>query len=59
MARIVQPLTNTQIASAKATNGDKSLYDGDCLLLLVKTSGVKIWRFRYYKPLEKRRKEQQ
>lgn len=55
MAKVVQPLTNTQIANAKATDNDKSLYDGDGLFLLIKSSGVKIWRFRYYKPIDKKR----
>lgn len=55
MARIVQPLKNTQISNAKAGDKDQSLYDGDGLLLLIKPTGIKIWRFRYYKPLTKKR----
>ncbi|WP_199062108.1 integrase domain-containing protein [Serratia sp. ASV30] len=50
-----KPLTNTEIRSAKATSKDLSLYDGDGLILYVKPSGSKVWRFRYYKPITGKR----
>lgn len=50
-----KPLTNTEIRSAKATSKDLSLYDGDGLILYVKLSGSKVWRFRYYKPITGKR----
>lgn len=50
-----KPLTNTEIRSAKATSKDLSLFDGDGLVLYVKLSGSKVWRFRYYKPITGKR----
>ncbi|WP_275234003.1 integrase domain-containing protein [Pantoea ananatis] len=50
MARTTRPLTNTEVLRAKATEKDLTLHDGDGLFLLVKTSGKKLWRFRYQRP---------
>ncbi|MBD9642052.1 tyrosine-type recombinase/integrase [Pantoea sp. PNT02] len=50
MARITRPLTNNEILKAKPLEKDFTLHDGDGLFLLVKTSGKKLWRFRYQRP---------
>lgn len=55
VARTTRPLTNTEVSRAKATDKDLTLHDGDGLFLLVKTSGKKLWRFRYQRPATKRR----
>lgn len=50
MARITRPLTNNEILKAIPREKDFTLHDGDGLFLLVKTSGKKLWRFRYQRP---------
>ncbi|MGX9313647.1 integrase domain-containing protein [Pantoea ananatis] len=55
MARTTRPLTNTEVLRAKATEKDLTLHDGDGLFLIVKTSGKKLWRFRYQRPATKQR----
>ncbi|MEA9392410.1 integrase arm-type DNA-binding domain-containing protein, partial [Acerihabitans sp. TG2] len=50
MARTTRPLTHTEVQKAKALDKDLTLHDGDGLFLLVKTTGKKIWRFRYQRP---------
>lgn len=50
MARITKPLSDSECSKAKPKEKDYSLYDGNGLILLVKKSGVKIWRFRYKRP---------
>ncbi|HEY4438267.1 MAG TPA: integrase domain-containing protein [Lelliottia sp.] len=50
MARITRPLTNNEILKAKPREKDFTLHDGNGLFLLVKTSGKKLWRFRYQRP---------
>ena len=50
MARITRPLTNNEILKTKPRDKDFTLHDGDGLFLLVKTSGKKLWRFRYQRP---------
>ncbi|HBT6919119.1 integrase domain-containing protein [Klebsiella pneumoniae] len=55
MARITRPLTNNEILKAKPREKDFTLHDGDGLFLLVKTSGKKLWRFRYQRPVSGRR----
>lgn len=55
MAIQAKPLTNTEVKAAKTSSKELSLYDGGGLLLLVKPSGVKTWRFRYYHPSTKKR----
>ncbi|KAA5975223.1 MULTISPECIES: integrase domain-containing protein [unclassified Pantoea] len=55
MARTTRPLTNTEVLRAKATEKDLTLHDGDGLFLIVKTSGKKLWRFRYQRPNTKQR----
>ena len=51
MAIKTTPLTDTQIKSLKATNKDKKYFDGGGLFLLVKSTGVKLWRFKYKKTI--------
>ncbi|MGN7914418.1 integrase domain-containing protein [Enterobacter sp. 22466] len=55
MARTTRPLTNTEVQRAKALEKDLTLHDGDGLFLIVKTSGKKLWRFRYQRPATKQR----
>ncbi|HEJ0058082.1 TPA: tyrosine-type recombinase/integrase [Citrobacter freundii] len=55
MARTTRPLTNTEVLRAKALEKDLTLHDGDGLFLIVKTSGKKLWRFRYQRPITKQR----
>jgi len=50
MARITRPLTNNEILKSKPREKDFTLHDGGGLFLLVKTSGKKLWRFRYQRP---------
>lgn len=50
MARMTRPLTNNEILKAKPQDKDFTLHDGDGLFLLIKTSGKKLWRFRYQRP---------
>lgn len=51
MARITRPLTNNEILKTKPREKDFTLHDGDGLFLLVKTTGKKLWRFRYQRPV--------
>ncbi len=50
MVRMTRPLTNNEIRKAKPQEKDFTLHDGDSLFLLIKTSGKKLWRFRYQRP---------
>lgn len=58
MARRTKPLTDTEIKAAKPKDTDYQLYDGDGLKLLIKSSGSKLWQFRYHRPLTKQRTKQ-
>lgn len=55
MARTTRPLTSTEVLRSKALEKDLTLHDGDGLFLIVKTSGKKLWRFRYQRPATKKR----
>lgn len=55
MARTTRPLTNTKVLRSKATDKDITLHDGDGLFMVVKTTGKKLWRFRYQRPATKQR----
>ncbi|MEN4524165.1 integrase domain-containing protein [Pantoea agglomerans] len=55
MARTTRPLTNTEVLRAKADDKEMTLHDGDGLFLVIKTSGKKLWRFRYQRPATKQR----
>ena len=45
MARIVKPLTDTEIKKAKPKDKDYKLSDGENLYLVVKSNGTKFFRF--------------
>lgn len=47
---MTRPLTNNEILKAKPQEKDFTLHDGDGLFMLIKTSGKKLWRFRYQRP---------
>ena len=55
MARTTRPLTNTEVLRAKAGDKELTLHDGEGLFLIVKTTGKKLWRFRYQRPTTKKR----
>ncbi len=55
MARIVKPLTDTQVKQAKPKASEYSLADGSGLALRVKPNGTKIWLLNYYVPFTNRR----
>ncbi|MBM7354281.1 UNVERIFIED_ORG: hypothetical protein M2154_001882 [Enterobacter sp. JUb101] len=55
MARQTKPLSVKEIESAKPKEADYELYDGDGLELLIKSSGSKIWQFRYIRLVTKKR----
>jgi len=55
MARQTKPLSVKEIEAAKPKETDYVLYDGDGLELLIKSSGSKIWQFRYIRPVTKKR----
>ena len=48
-------MTDTQIKNAKPQSKDYPIYDGNGLLLLIKSTGTKIWQFRYYRPITNNR----
>ena len=47
MARIVKPLTVTQIESSQSKEKDYNLSDGEGLYLRIRRSGTKTWIFQY------------
>ncbi len=55
MAKIITPLTNTQVKQAKACAKEYTLSDGDGLQLRIKPSGSKSWVLKYSKPFTKAR----
>ncbi|MFY1040146.1 integrase domain-containing protein [Pantoea agglomerans] len=55
MARTTRPLTNTEVLRAKAIDKDLTLHDGDGLFMVIKTTGKKLWRFRYQRPATRQR----
>ena len=55
MARITNPLTNTEVKQAKPRDKEYNLVDGDGLMLRVKPNGSKLWLFNYYRPFTKKR----
>ncbi|HBE3761061.1 TPA: integrase domain-containing protein [Escherichia coli] len=50
MAVITRPLSASEVQKAKPADKDYELFDGQGLTLFVRTSGKKIWRFRYKRP---------
>lgn len=55
MARITNPLTNTEVKQARPKDKEYNLVDGDGLMLRVKPNGSKLWLFNYYRPYTKKR----
>ena len=55
MAKIISPLTSTEVKHAKAKEKEYNLADGNGLMLRIKPSGSKIWLFNYYRPFTKKR----
>jgi len=47
MSKIITPLSEYKIKSAKPKQKDYKLFDGGGLFLLVKTNGTKLWRYKY------------
>jgi integrase len=47
MPKVIQPLTDTRIRTAKPEERDRKLVDGQGLYLLVTAKGGKLWRFNY------------
>lgn len=45
------PFTNNEILKSKLREKDFPLHDGGGLFFLIKTSGKKLWRFRYQRPV--------
>ena len=55
MPKIPTPLTDTQISRIKPDpNKSINLFDGNGLYLLIKSTGIKLWRMRYTKSDKKR-----
>ncbi|WP_419731331.1 integrase arm-type DNA-binding domain-containing protein [Pasteurella multocida] len=57
MAKIIKPLTVTQINNTKPKATKSYLSDGNGLRLLIYPNGSKSWLFNYYKPYLKTRVE--
>jgi len=55
MAKILKPLTNTQVKQSKPREKVYALADGQGLQLRVKPNGSKLWIFNYYTPFTKKR----
>lgn len=51
----VQPLTDTQLRTAKPQLKEYNLGDGDGLSLKITVLGTKLWRFSYRRPFTKKR----
>lgn len=49
MAKHIAPLTDSKCSSAKPLDKDYSLYDGNGLILFIRKSGTKVWRYKYKK----------
>lgn len=47
MAKTVPPLTETKCIAAKPKDQDYSLFDGNGLILYIRKSGTKVWRYKY------------
>ena len=49
MARTVVPLSESKCSSSKPRDTDYSLFDGNGLILYIRKSGTKVWRYKYKK----------
>lgn len=47
MAKHITPLTDSKCTGAKSQEKDYSLYDGQGLILFIRKSGSKVWRYKY------------
>ncbi|MCG2574341.1 integrase arm-type DNA-binding domain-containing protein [Acinetobacter sp. ME22] len=47
MAKHITPLTDSKCTGAKPQEKDYSLYDGQGLILFIRKSGSKVWRYKY------------
>lgn len=47
MPKIITPLSDVQIKNTKPKDKDYAIADGSGLQILVKTTGTKLWEFRY------------
>jgi hypothetical protein len=52
----VTPLTEQKIEAVTPREKDYNLGDGDGLSLKIKSTGSKLWRFSYYHPITRKRK---
>ena len=50
MPKIATALSDTKIKTAKKKEKDYALSDGNGLQLLVKNTGIKVWKFIYTSP---------
>lgn len=50
IAVLTRPLSASEVQKAKPADKDYELFDEQGLLLFVRTTGKKIWRFRYKRP---------
>lgn len=55
MAKIVKPLTNTQVSQAKPNGKIQNLTDGGGLYLHISKAGTKAWRIDFTTPITKKR----
>jgi hypothetical protein len=55
MARIVKPLTNTEVKNSKGKEKEYNLADGEGLSLRIKPSDSKNWIFNYAHPISNKR----
>jgi len=57
MARMVVPLSDKKVSSAKPKDKNYTLADGHGLQLLIKTNGSKLWEFIYKSPITHKRRK--
>ncbi|MCE7611105.1 integrase domain-containing protein [Vibrio fluvialis] len=55
MAKVTTRLTDKEIKSAKPSDKEYNLFDGDGLRLRIKPNGSKHWIFNYYRPTSRKR----
>jgi hypothetical protein len=47
MPKRIKPLSEVKVRTAKPTEKEYKLFDGDGLYLLITPTGGKLWRFKY------------
>ena len=57
MPKIATALSDTKIRTSKKKEKDYALSDGNGLQLLVKNTGIKVWKFIYTSPTKKKRRK--